>query len=219
VSGDLLTKIALSLYYLSWVAGLINDVDEQEEAYAKAPNQGQFPWKGGLLATGAITGVFAILCIVTSAKLFSLVLALFLIINIAGYIYIIIIVSPTIERSRNEYIAQRDHQSLIKLEIIEGYMIGPWQWYRFAYGLAAVGVVMAAGFSRLPQLLNSVYPPIPPESYVALSVLFYVITVEGWIWAMRIRTKVAKSTVDVVIERVSKLNARSGGAIEVPLTK
>jgi hypothetical protein len=49
---------------------------------------------------------------------------------------------------------------------------------------------MAASFSRLPQLLNSVYPAIPAENYLALSVLLYVITFEGWIWAMRIWAKV-----------------------------
>jgi hypothetical protein len=50
-------------------------------------------------------------------------------------------------------------------------MGGSWQWYRFAFGFAAIGVVMAASFSRLPQLLNSVYPAIPAENYLALSVL------------------------------------------------
>ena len=194
----------------------------KKKAYTKAPNQGRFPWMTGLFWAVAVTSVFAILCLVTSAKVFSIWLALFLIINIAGYIYIKLIVSPTIDKSRNEYIAKGDDQSLrglMKLELVSRYMLGTWQLYRFAYGLAAVGLVMAASFSRLPQLLNAAYPPVPPENYVALSVLFYVVTFEGWIWAMRMGTKVAKGTVDFVIERMSERNAHSGGPIEVPLTR
>ena len=200
VSGDLLTKIALSIYYLSWVAGLRNDVDEQEKAYAKSPNQGRFPWKEGILATVAIVGVFAILCVVSSATWFGVVLAVFLAINVAGYIYIRSLIMPTIEESRKEYTKDEDQNSLFKLKIVEAYMTGPWQTYRFVYAFAAIGIVIAMGFSRLPQLLSSVYPSIPPGTYVAISVLLYVITVEGWMWLMRIWTKVARGTVDFIFD-------------------
>ena len=200
VSGDLLVKIALCIYYLSWVAGTINDVDEQETAYAEAPSQGKVPWKGIVVAV-VVAAVFALLCYVNSAKIFSLVLAGFLVINVLGYLYILAIISPTITKSRTQYVEQGDHCSLIKLEIVWKYMGGKWQWYRFAFGFAAIGVVMAASFSRLPQLLNSVYPAIPTENYLALSVLLYVITFEGWIWAMRIWAKVAQGTVDFIIDR------------------
>jgi hypothetical protein len=210
LSGDLLTKIALSLYYLSWVAGLINDVDEQEEAYCKAPNQGRFPWKGGVLATLAIACVFALLCIVPSAKWFSIVLVLFLAINIAGYIYILVLIKHAITNSRKEYADRKDYNSLVKLKVVETYMTGRWQWYRFGYAIIAIGIIMAMSFSHLPQVLNSLYPDISPGTYVALSVLLYVITVEGWIWAMRIWTKIARGTVDFVFDNCPEGLKRSG---------
>ena len=199
VSGDLLVKLALCIYYLSWAAGTFNDVDEQETAYAEAPTQGHLP-RNGILISICVAAVFGLLCYVPSAKAFSVVLAIFLALNVLGYVYVLKIVGPIAEKSKAQYLKDEDHRSVIKLDIVWRYMSGPWQWFRFAYGFVAVGVVLAASFSRLPQLLSSKYPEIPPETYVALSILLFVITMEGWIWAMRIRAKIAQSTVDFVID-------------------
>jgi hypothetical protein len=206
VSGDLMVKIALSIYYLSWVAGTINDVDEQETAYAEAPNKGKFPRKGFIVAVG-VAAVFALLCCVTSAKTFSVILAAFLAANVVGYLYVLAVVRPVKEASENRYSQDRDHQSLARLGIVWTYMGGTWQWYRFAYGFAAIGIVMAMSFSRFPQWLNALYSPIPAETYMALSVLFYVLTFEGWIWSMRVWAKVAQWAVDYVMDVSAAIEA------------
>ena len=200
VSGDLLTKIALSLYYLSWVAGLINDVDEQEKAYSKAPNQGRFPWTKGICGNGCHCRCFALLCVIRSAIWFSIVLAAFLAVNVVGYRYIRSLIMPVIANSRREYTENEDYNGVVKLKIVETYMTGSWQWWRFGYAAFGIGIIMAMSFSRLPQVLNSLYPGIPSGTYVALSVLSYVITVEGWMWAMRIWAKIARSTVDFILK-------------------
>jgi hypothetical protein len=200
VSGDLVVKFALCIYYLSWAAGTINDVDEQETAYAEAPNQGRLP-RMGIFVAIVVAAVFGILCFVQSAQWFSVVLAGFLALNVGGYIYIIRTVQPVAEKSEAQYLKDGDHLSVIKLGIVWKYMSGPWQVYRFVYGFLAIGVVIAASFTRLPQMLNSIYPDVPPETYVALSVLFYVVTFEGWIWAMRIWAKVAQGTADLIMDK------------------
>lgn len=199
VSGGLIVKIALSIYYLSWVAGTINDVDQQETAYAEAPNAGRFPRSGFLVAI-SVAAAFAILCYVSSAQAFSLVLAFFLVLNVAGYLYILRTIKPTVEKSRQQYLQLGDRSSLAKLEIVWRYLGGAWQWWRFAYGLMAIGLVVAASFSQLPQRLHALYSEIPPENYIALSVLLYVLSMEGWIWAMRLWARIAQDAVDLVLE-------------------
>ncbi len=201
ISDDVLVKIALCIYFLSWVAGTMNDTDEQETAYAKAPNQGRFPWQGVAVCI-IVAAVFGILCCVDSAKWFGFWLAVFLALNIGGYCYLRSVIEPVMTQSKDEYNKDHNTLSILKLEIVQTYLIGNWQWYRFTYGFAVIGLIITMCYSQLPDVLNAKYPAIPPQSYIALSVFFYVITFEGWIWIMRIWSKQAQRTVDFVFKEL-----------------
>jgi hypothetical protein len=210
ISDDMLVKIALCLYFLSWVQGTLNDTNEQETAYAKAPNRGRFP-REGMVACVVVAAVFAILCYVDSAKWFAFWLMLFLVANFGGYHYLRSVVKPAMDRSRDEYKKAGDIQGGLKLEIVRAYLVGKWQWFRFAYGFAAIGVITTMCHTQLPEMLNVRWPAIPPQTYIALSIFFYVITFEGWIWVMRVWNKLAQRTVDFVFEELREQGGYPAG--------
>jgi hypothetical protein len=64
---------------------------------------------------------------------------------------------------------------------------GLWQWWRFGVGLILLGFINLLAFSRLPQLLGDAAGGMPAEVVLALSVLSFILLMEGWIWFRRIQ--------------------------------
>lgn len=44
IPASVLFRFTLTLYFMSWVAGSISDVDEQAIVYTSASNKGKLPW-------------------------------------------------------------------------------------------------------------------------------------------------------------------------------
>ena len=198
VSAEIFLKGALITYFFSWYFGTINDVNDQKLVYYKVPNRGQLPWQG-ILICFLLAGVFGVLCYVDSSRQFIVMLVLFLLINLIGWAYLVKTFLPTvIHASRAEFAASNQYANLAKLDIVWQYLTGKWQCIRFVYGFIAIGGVALLGFTDLATKFNKIYPAIPASTYVALSLLLYVVTLEGWIWAMRIKSKISQHAVDQV---------------------
>ncbi len=206
ISGQIFLKLSLIIYYFSWVYGAINDTNDQELVLCKAPNQGNFPWQGLILCI-IIALVFGLLCFVQSSKHFSVILGCFQVVTVLSWLYFTKkIMKPAINRSQEKYDSEGNQSNALKLEIVWEYLTGQWQWYRFLYGGLLVILIIVMSFSKLPQFLSSIYSPIPPDTYLSLTIFFYVLTFEGWIWIKRVNSKISQNTVDYVLKKIKNSN-------------
>jgi hypothetical protein len=66
---------------------------------------------------------------------------------------------------------------------------GSWKWWRQGVGLLLLGFINLLAFSPLSESIGEAIGGIPGDTIVALSILIFVVAMEGWIWFTRIQSK------------------------------
>lgn len=202
-SPEFLLRVSLALYYLAWVMGATNDTNEQELAYAVPPSNAIFP-KGGYLAAVSLVSVFGSLCWVRSPRAFSVVLAVFLMANIAWWRYMVERVLPRpLTVSAERFRAEKDYVALAILESFRSYIAGSWQWWRFASGAVMVIIILVVAFLGLPASLTRIAFFADGDRVLGILLLTYVVGFEAWIWIMRHRVTTTRLTLTRLGERYS----------------
>jgi hypothetical protein len=190
--ATIIWKCTLALYFLLWVLGTKNDSEDQEIVYRQVPGRGRLSYA----SIGVIAGIFVLAAILLwspSFEFFVFALSLFLIFNVFSWQYLIrSIVAPSIRASRQSSEDVGDYIGREQLRVVERYLCGRWQWYRFLLG----GVVVSS-FWALIYLKHSslVIPGVPSfvswELLQALAMIVFVMAMEPWIWSERLRTKIS----------------------------
>jgi hypothetical protein len=194
----LLLKTAMVLYYSCWIAGALWDTEVQENVYRIAPNRGIMPPQGWALfgIVGASAAVLAVLCWAGSPHYFAAALAGFLLIN---YITWRVLVDRVIKESIRDGIATYSSaQQFAKLESLKlwaVYIDGAWQNYRFGVGGAIVTILCVIAFSPLIGAVSRMTGVSSENLLVILGIFIYLATLEGWIWIMRVKTKIGIETI------------------------
>ena len=196
--ATVLWRASLVLYFLSWVFGAESDIDAQEEVYLVAPREGTLSQQDIGVGIG-IAVVFGVLCWVSdSYRAFALALTGFWIVNVVTWRYLVRLLAKPIRESRALYEREGRYIELERLRIAENYIAGNWQWWRFA-----IGAVLAIVMNGLAWFDLS-------RGYAAASIFAFVISVEAWIWLMRLRRKLALKALEEFGERYGeKLKIRS----------
>jgi hypothetical protein len=202
VSADATFKLALALYYASWVAGTLVDTAVQERTYSSPPTGGRMP-VGGFVAALVLSIAFGGLCFwAANPTRFAGLLGVFLVLNIVGWRYLLHRLDPTVRESRAAF--DRSYFKLERLHIVyDEYLAGPWQVSRFAVallGVAALNVLVRAGADDI---------------LIAGVTLAYVVVIEAWIWYMRLHVRAAVRLLDVLDTWywMRRRPARSGATI------
>ena len=196
--ATVLWRVSLVLYFLSWVLGSESDIDAQEEVYLVAPREGTLSQQDIGVGIG-IAVVFGVLCWVSdNYRDFALALTGFWIVNIVTWRYLVRLLATPIRESHTLYEREGRYIELERLRVAENYIAGNWQRWRFAIG-ALLAIVMNGlawfDFGR---------------GYAAASIFVFVISVEAWMWLMRLRRKLALKALEEFGERYGeKLKIRS----------
>jgi hypothetical protein len=127
LTPSLLFRLSLALYFTSWAFGAPSDTNAQESIYSVAPAGGSLPMGAWIIAI-LICVVFAILCVVRSVGYFSVFLAVFLVINVVGWRYMLSLVADPLARSEESYVQTKNYVKLQELRLVEHYISGNWQW-------------------------------------------------------------------------------------------
>jgi len=134
---------------------------------------------------------FALLCYVNNFRIFAVALLMFWIINLFGWIYLIIfILDKMFVDSQKEYQRSNSFSLSEKLEVVKNYTEGNWQWIKFIIGLIIIIIAILLPYTPL-SLLASKYLKISSEIINAFSVSVYIIFMETMMWIMRIKVKVS----------------------------
>jgi hypothetical protein len=194
LTPTLLFRLSLALYFTSWAFGTASDTNAQESVYAVAPADGSLPVGAWIIAV-LICVVFAILCFVKNVGTFSVFLTVFLIVNVVGWRYILAMVSDPLARSVERYTRSENYVKLQELRLVEHYLSGTWQWWRFAVGAIFIGAMLALAFQQVSLRVATQFG-LPSADYAFSAVIFgFVAVMEGWIWAMRLRRHIAMEVI------------------------
>lgn len=190
VPADFVLKLAMALYFASWIAGLLSDLADMEYVLVKSPSPLHVRIGGTFL--GAMTAIaFGVLCYVQTIQHFSVSLLLLLVINLFGWLYLTRFVLPPAESiSQDFYAAQGRILRLEQLNIVcRRFQAGNWQLVRLAIGILAA-VAMTLLSHQYTKLASDVQFFQKHGEILSASVfLTYVLILEGWIWFMRMRVK------------------------------
>ena len=208
---DILLKVALSVYFLSWCAGLTWDTNDQEMLYTVAPDEGRLRF-GGIVIMILLLVVFIMLCFVESFDLFAGLLGVFLVINVTGWRYIISKVTPVIVASFREYETENEFADLESLRVLNGFMTGAWQWWRFAVGFSLIAFInLIAFYPPFAQIVSQSMSGLPTEFLLAIGTFSFIVVMEGWIWYQRIRTRATFSLIQEYSDRYELISKKTIG--------
>lgn len=189
LSVDFIFKISLAAYYFSWSVGLSSDINDQEIVQIKGFE------KKYLLPAWPIEFIIviglALLFYVNNFRIFAIVLLMFWIINLFGWIYLIMfLLDKMFIDTQKEYQMSNSFSLSEKLDVVKDYAEGNWQWIRFIIGLIIITIVILFAYTPL-SLLASKYLKISSEIINAFSVSVYIIFMETSMWIKRIKVKVS----------------------------
>ena len=188
VDVDVLLRLAIALYYFSWCAGAPWEVSDMESFFSVPPNRGRIPvavfsW------IALLVGIAAVLCLVHSFTVFALMLTGFWGANIVGWYYRGTVVDPTVRASEDYYEKRNKYDKLESLYVFSKLNGGKWHWWRFGAGAVLLICVNLLAFTPLARIIGDAGGGVPEDVVQALSVLCFVLAVEGWIWFERIQAR------------------------------
>ena len=195
--STVLWKVALTLYFFSWVFGADSDTEMQADVYLAAPHEGRLT-KQDIGVMLGIAGGFLVLCLVSdNYRWFALALTAFWTINLIGWRYMAGVLKTPIHQSYVKYGRAKEYVEMEKLRAVERYLTGRWQWWRFVAGAILAVAMDALSFLDLRP------------GFAQGSIFFFVVFVESWMWIMRAKTKVSLRALDDLTERYGEKLAGS----------
>jgi hypothetical protein len=217
---DFLLRLTLALYYTCWIFGSTFDTNIQTTVYLRDPNQGLLPRTAYVLLIGFGVVAAILLWASESERYFAGVLTGFIVFNILGFIYILSVVRPMINVSRERYALTNDLFGIEQLNLVARYMTGRWQFWRFV-----VMILMIAGIDTLifsdeihaaaAGWIANLLPPLTVETISrlipSLSFLVFVLVAEGWIFTQRLKVRTALVVIDELSDKYD-LTPKAGSA-------
>src|SRR5207253_1898935 len=120
-------------------------------------------------AIGALVAGGGVLCFLHSFTQFAVVLATFWVLNIAAWIYLNVVLSPTVKTSIDKYENElKRYDKVESLIAFDEQHRGPWQWRRWGVGLILIGFVNLLAFTPLSQSIGGAAGGIPADFVLAL---------------------------------------------------
>jgi len=115
--------------------------------------------------------------------------------NIPLWLYFIKhFIKPMAKKSLEDCSKNRNYAGIKRIEIMESYLVGKWQKWRFGAGLAYLLIVdlFYVGFLRNTD---------DGTTHLAIPICGFVLAAEGWVWLMRFKVKFALECVDEIVDR------------------
>jgi len=177
VGANILFRVTLAIYYLSWVAGSTYDLKDEEYSLKVIPNDDKItPAAVGIIILLAI--LFGVLCWVDSISKFIISLDIFLIFNVISWRYLVTFLNPTFKQGDELLKGNFNIEYQI---ILQDYLAGNWQKIRFFYGFFVLMIINIINFTDLKSIISEMLN-MEPDSLITIGFFFYVITFSVWIW-------------------------------------
>jgi hypothetical protein len=219
-ASDLIWRVALIAYFWCWRFGCIFDTDIQELAYISLPGHGK--WSLRSYGVVALLVIVAVLLCWTQGQvaLFSLTLTAFFFVDHIGWRHLVRELDPEARNSAREFRRNRNYFALERLNIVRAQIQGNWKWWRMLAGSIVVVLIDLFAFSSSVRMLavqsiQSLRPEISYQGAESFSysflVLTFVIVMEAWHYAIRLKTKISLNLIDDLSERykLAQINSQA----------
>jgi len=207
IDKSLIIKVALGIYYFSWVYACRFDLKVQEDVYLKDPNKGTLPRSFFWLTPLFLVGGGALLWAADHDVYYlAIFMSVFFVIDSVTWValrnWAVPIAEATkkhFERNPNRYFYAE------RIDVVRNLLCGNYQIYRHIVLFALlVGFDAIALFEQpraeVAAIVHRLDSGIPVGSIIylmpALSLLVYVVVCEGSMWFMRARAKLALHIID-----------------------
>ncbi len=182
-------QAALVLYFWSYICGSRSDLNAQESA-TRQMLVGKRKILGLLGWCVILVVVFAALWRIQTFVMFSVALIVFMMVDtVLGRYFYRRVLRPQFQASREKFIERKDRLGALDVDIVDEYMSGRWRDWRAGFALTWVVCFLAIGATGLNTSLAELTGVFSPDSLLALSVLVFVLIVEMWMWAFRVKLK------------------------------
>lgn len=179
--ADFILKFSLATVYSCWIFGTIADLRAENYTLQVYPNGNKHSLKS-LAVIATIVIIFSILCWANTFELFTIALSALFVFNVFSWRFIVKFAQPTFDENRKLIINNFDYEYQ---RVLEEYLFGNWQWYRFALGAFLIILLNIMIFTDLHKTIASILG-CSTQVLVSLSLFSYVIILEVWVWAKRI---------------------------------
>lgn len=198
--ANVLMKIALFIYYLAWLNGLLMDLKDEEAIFILPPNKGKFTASAVVMIL-CIAIFFFLLCLFKSKQIFALFLDVFMIINILSWRFLINFISDSVKDNKEFYNSENKHFKFIYLRLmVDDYLKGSWQWWRFGVGVVILIGLNILVFTDLAQVISTDLKLTSVELVKAIVFILFILVSEGWIWYMRLQRRISIELIDSLDE-------------------
>ncbi len=184
VPAQVVSRIALVLYYAAWVSGPKSDLDALEIILSRPPKKFGLP-DFGIVALFALG--FGALCWANTPQKFVIFLAVFWTIDYLGVrLRLAKLAREGADRALDA--AGSDLAKIIRIRAVLDQVCGPWRWMRFYVGYLLILVlallVFGNGAVSVARILNSLMS-VSDKLVIATATLGFVLAVELWMWKHR----------------------------------
>lgn len=231
-NDSLVWKIIISSYFVSWLVGVQFDKTYEEYVYNTAPRQGKLDIKSIILAAMVFL-LFGIMYFIDGISTYGKFLDNELIsstqtyLSINGRSIILILLNvlwffniPLWWYFLQNFINPMSHAATIKCRhdknllgiekilIVDNYISGQWQNYRFVIGSI---ILIFVDIIWIIFIVLDGYP----TNYLSIILCGYLMFIEAWVWLMRAKMKYAIQALDKLSEKYY-LTRRGPKAIRSP---
>jgi hypothetical protein len=199
IPARVIHQLTLVIYFTSWVAGCNKDLELQEVSYVRAPRTANF----GVGVSVMLGLFFAAMCAARSMQQFLAFLAVFLALDVIGWIYMTKrLLPPVYTQSKAVFKAHNNKVGLVRLEFTWRYVAGKWKRARY-WAMATLLVALTVFvLSPAPQWIQP-KTQLPADALIALAILGYVLVVEAWMWTQRLRCSYCHEKIEEILKVIS----------------
>jgi len=189
-------RISFIIYYLSWVYGTLFDMNIYDISLISSKKEEGITLKD--------YGVGLIIIIVFSLLLYSptniyvaSILSLFWLVDWLSYHYLLKYqINPLLIESEKEYKKMDNLWSLLRLESTKNYISGTWKKIRYYTGSVILIILIIFSFENIiSNSINSIFHIISGNFIFSLIFLIFVLSMESWMWLIRLKTKLTMNMI------------------------
>jgi hypothetical protein len=193
------TKVALGIYYFSWIFACRFDLKIQESVYLIDPNKGALPKSFFWLTPLFLLAAGALLWAADHDTYLAIFLSLFFIVDTVVWVFTRRWSLPVAAATKHHYVSNPERCYYVeRIEVVEELMCGQYQIYRHAalfMLIVAFDIMILSDAARIyvADVIHIVVPQLSvraiTERLPATLLLLYVLACELSMWFMRVRAQ------------------------------
>lgn len=189
-------RISFIIYYLSWVYGSLFDMNIYDISLISSKEEKGITFKDYAVAFIIIV-VFSLLLYSKNNLYIAITLSLFWIVDWLAHHYLLKYqMNSLLRESEIEYKKMNNLWNFLRLESTKNYIAGTWKKTRYYAGIPILIILLIFSFENIfASSINNYFNIISSDFIFSLIFLIFVLSMESWIWFVRLNTKLTMNII------------------------